>query len=618
MPLRRSSSFAPGVGRRRRAPGRRVAGLPPAPHLPSSWFPPSPTGASAGGGSVLEGDAGWSLAAALAARTGRGRVRVADLDATGAALNAYRREISVDGPPPHRPYAVYLADADGGYWLLGCDLDSGRGPVGEDLVELRSLLDRAGLPHLVCASGPGGGRHVWIGLAEAVPAPEVARLADALAARLPSLGTAPLRNPATGCLRPPGAPHRITGAASILTGDPAVLIAPRVGRIQLRRLLDLLGAAPAGDARPRTARGGAGGRAHLPGAPGRLPGEAQAALSEPLPADASAVLWRVLLGAVRARWRLEQLRKLLPTAPGLEHVRTERRGDRRVARPPGAQRALLRRQWQRALTHVQTAGPGADPTFSARCAPVVAAVAAGQARAFAARGRWARPGGPSDARVLAALALLTLQAVRPEVEADIRRPGELAGVCRETARRALGRLAAEGWIAQTAAAAGIHAARWRLNAPSAADCTPPAGTGVSQAVPRPHPTDPDPDPDPDPVRQRRAWLHALHRQLNQLAHDVWTPAGLGHHAARLHAALTDTGQSPQQLAEHTGDSASTVDHQLHRLHQAGLTHPDPRGWRRDPRTDAHRGDLADRLGVAGILTRRRRHAAEREAWAWWC
>src|SRR3954471_23931993 len=132
---------------------------------------PAATGASAAGGRVLEGDAGWSLAAALAARTGRGRVRVADLDATGAALNVYRREISVDGPPPHRPYAVYLADIDGGYRLLGLDLDSGRGPVGEDLAELHALLDRAGLPHLVCASGPGGGRHVWIGLAEAVPAP---------------------------------------------------------------------------------------------------------------------------------------------------------------------------------------------------------------------------------------------------------------------------------------------------------------------------------------------------------------------------------------------------------------------------------------------------------------
>src|SRR3954453_14867341 len=172
---------------------------------------------------------------ALAARTGRGRVRVADRDAAGAALNAYRREIPVDGPPPDRPYAVYLADPDGDYWLLGCDLDSGRGPVSEDLAELRALLDRAGLPHLLGASGPGGGRHVWIGLAEAVPAPLVAPLGDPLAARLPSLDTTPLRTPRTGCLRPPGAPHRLTGAASILAGDPAVLIAPPPARPQAHR-----------------------------------------------------------------------------------------------------------------------------------------------------------------------------------------------------------------------------------------------------------------------------------------------------------------------------------------------------------------------------------------------
>src|SRR3954449_3773752 len=232
------------------------------PAHPPFLVSPSPPCVSAGGGPVLDEAAGWALAGALAARTGRGRVRVADRDAAGAARNSYRRQSPLDGPPPGRPYAVYLADADGEYWLLGCDLDSGRGPVREDLTELRTLLDQAELPHLVCASGPGGGRHVWIGLAEAVPAPLVARLADALAARLPSLDTAPLRNPRTGCLRPPGAPHRLTGAASILAGDPAVLIAPRAGRIQLQRLLDLLGAAPAGDVRPRTPRSGAGGRAH--------------------------------------------------------------------------------------------------------------------------------------------------------------------------------------------------------------------------------------------------------------------------------------------------------------------------------------------------------------------
>src|SRR3954471_10385465 len=234
------------------------------PAHPPFLVSPSPPCASAGGGPVLDEAAGWALAGALATRTGRGRVRVADRDAAGAARNSYRREIPVTGPPPGRPYAVYLADADGDYRLLGCDLDSGRGPVREDLVELRALLDRAGLPARVGASGPGGGRHVWIELAEAVPAPLVARLADALAARLPSLDTAPLRNPRIGCLRPPGSPHRLTGAASILAGDPAVLIAPRAGRIQLQELLDLLGPPPAGGVRPGTRRRGARGRGHPP------------------------------------------------------------------------------------------------------------------------------------------------------------------------------------------------------------------------------------------------------------------------------------------------------------------------------------------------------------------
>src|SRR4051812_36158236 len=215
---------------------------------------------------------------------------------------------------------------------------------------MREVADGSGIgpcsPSPTCASGPGGGRHVWIGLVEAVPAPLVARLADALAARLPSLDTAPLRTPRTGCLRPPGAPHRLTGAASILAGDPAVLIAPRAGRLQVQRLLDLLGAAPAGGVRPGTRRrgaggrappprpgaprgggagrapppGGAGGGAPLPGRRGGRPADAQAALTQPLPAgaDASVVLWRVLRGAGRAGWRLAQLSEWLPDAPGLE------------------------------------------------------------------------------------------------------------------------------------------------------------------------------------------------------------------------------------------------------------------------------------------------------------
>src|SRR3954454_21937733 len=56
---------------------------------------PSPTCASVGGGPVLNEAAAW----ALAARTGRGRVRVADRDAAGAARNAHRQGVVRPLPP---------------------------------------------------------------------------------------------------------------------------------------------------------------------------------------------------------------------------------------------------------------------------------------------------------------------------------------------------------------------------------------------------------------------------------------------------------------------------------------------------------------------------------------
>src|SRR3954449_11340866 len=62
------------------------------PAHPPFLVSPSLTCARVGGGRVLDEAGAWALAAELAARTGRGRVRVADRDAAGAALNAYRRE----------------------------------------------------------------------------------------------------------------------------------------------------------------------------------------------------------------------------------------------------------------------------------------------------------------------------------------------------------------------------------------------------------------------------------------------------------------------------------------------------------------------------------------------
>ena len=94
------------------------------------------------------------------------------------------------------------------------------------------------------------------------------------------------------------------------------------------------------------------------------------------------MLATALCGAVRARWHLADVLALLPTAPGLDHARTERAGTGpRRRRHPAEQVAVLTRQWNRAVD-VVCANPravtdtaAADPTFLPRCAVVVAAVA---------------------------------------------------------------------------------------------------------------------------------------------------------------------------------------------------------------------------------------------------
>ena len=68
------------------------------------WGAGRPTGAAGLG--TAEG--AWALARVLSPRP---RVRIADLDEAGRAVNRYSGETVLDGPPPAgRPYAVYLTD----------------------------------------------------------------------------------------------------------------------------------------------------------------------------------------------------------------------------------------------------------------------------------------------------------------------------------------------------------------------------------------------------------------------------------------------------------------------------------------------------------------------------
>src|SRR5690606_28957116 len=136
--------------------------------------------------------------------------------------------------------------------------------------------------------------------------------------------------------------------------------------------------------------------------------------------DASAVLWRVLIGAAAARWRYTDVAAHLRTAPGFEYARTERvrKGSpQRRPRPdrgPPPTAAVLRAQWHRAWRHEPTTPRqiGDDPTFQPRAAAIPGHVDRVQPRATAAAGRWTRGGGPADRRGPDVLCLLALQAVR--------------------------------------------------------------------------------------------------------------------------------------------------------------------------------------------------------------
>ena len=592
----------------------------------------SPSAAKPGRPATTDAGDAWSLAQALSPHP---RVRVATVDDDGAITNLYRSTVPKTGPSPGpgRPYALHLADEAGRYRLLGFDLDVGKGPVAADVDRLRALLTRAGLAHVVCASGPGGGRHVWVALAQPVTATVVAGIARGLAAMLPSLDTAPLRNPRTGALRPPLAPHRLGGRSEVLDGRLSDLLRPVAGPAQVLTLVGLLEArtAAAQQAVEAVAAGrDADGHRYLPGSRRALSGRAHAALHDLLPAsaDASAVLATVLCGAVRARWHLAEVLALLPTAPGLDHARTERAGTGpRRRRRLAEQTAVLTRQWNRAVD-VVCANPrsvtdtaSADPTFLPRCAVVVAAVALVQGRADAAPGRWARPGGPADRRVLDVACELMLAAVACDIELDTRRLGLLSGIGRDTARVALHRLTADGWLTPTTPAAGVHGAHWALpgSVLAAVERTPPELSTTEARMGRSQGT---PSPLMDPSAARTAWRSHLKHRISAVLHDCLTAAGLGHHAARVYQLLTTTPLPVLDLVSNSGYSSGRLARLLDRLAEHRLARTDRTGrWRilgRSHTSGTRLDRAAHALGATDVLAERAdRYRIERQAWAWW-
>lgn len=560
--------------------------------------------------------AAWGLTGRISPRR---VVRAAAVDADGHPLNSYPLVHPVTGAPPWTPWAVHLADASGRYRLVCADLDAKPSPeaAAANADRLARLLAELGIPHLVCASGPTGGRHVWLGLRDTLDAEVVRALAHLLKAWLPTLDLAPLTNPTSGCVRPPGSPHRLGGCSRVITGSLAVLAEPTVTTDQVHALMTRLAEFVQSSTSTQTARrrpvAVVDGLPFLPGPKRALSAACRSLLDATPTGDLSAVLWRVLCGAAAARWRYADV-AALADAPGFEHVRSLRAGATRVPRPrrgPASAAAVLRRQWTRAVHAVAALAPGqqgVDATFEARAEVVTGIVRAVQRRADATPGRWGRSrAGLAQRRVLDALCLFHLQGVRAdEVEADIRRLGLTCGLDRETARRSLLALAADGWIARSREAAGRRGARWTID---------PAGSlhthlsvTLSQADPRPAGTGP---------ALRTALLGELTDRLRASVHDAFAhQGGLGLAAGSLYGRL----RVPLEVVECAhlqGWSIEQTSGVLDRLNAAGLIEASGRWWQRTG--PEHLEEVAAELGTDGVGQRRAdRYALERALWAWWC
>lgn len=602
--------------------------------------------------------ASWALTRAMSPRS---TVRVAQRDAYGQVVNEYDSTHRVLGRVPDSPWAVYLADSDGLFHLIGIDLDAKNGQQAElaaaEALSLSRHLGAVGIEHVVCESGQTGGRHLWVALAEPMPREEVLALRHAIKHVATRLDHSSLTNPATGCLRPPGAPHRDGSSSIPLKGDLNVLLNPTTRPSQVRELiarLELVASPPAaahGSRRSNTTvradelalrrrtRALASGRgkivgtmsAHpdlpvdelgMPYLPGvkrtKLPAGSHQALDRQLAQDEdmSAVFWTIVLGAARASWRYADLLDLVGTAPGLEHARTQRTKTpgqaTRVPRSAASRTYLLEWTWLKATTQVFTQGAltGADPEFEHRKERIHALVAATQQRATVSVGRWDphhHKSGPTDRRVLDALCLWTLQSVQPAIEADIRRLALTCGIGRETARQALLRLEAHGWIKRVKAAEGIHGAWWTID-PQDAIHRDPASTRSQGGEAAASGFD---------LLSLSELASLLKERLTLSAHDCFTPGALNHYLGNVFSHLSQRpGTTIEELGQDLGSTRAWVEAALDRLYEHGLCASNGTNWVATP--PAARDQVARLYGTSGVLAARKtRYWIERELWDWW-
>lgn len=552
-------------------------------------------------GRSMTAQLGWQITQIISPRH---TVRAIPREASGVLAQRYSETHGLDDGVPDVPWAVNLADDQGRFHLLAFDLDAHQidraAAAQKDAETLEKLLSDLRIRAVTTASsGRGeGGRHLWVALTEPVSAGVANALAQRLGALLPSLDKAPLCNPVTGCVRPPGAPHRDGGSSTLLRGRIEWLTQPRNTPEHIAALMDALDARieelPAVLASenailerlPKDDKG----NPYLAGERRNLSQATRTAMGAPLTAssDASAVLWRVMLGCAAARWRLAEV-LAHADAPGFEHARTQRatHGHARTRRPssgPDSFLAVMRRQWRRACAQVASNPRRADHSedWEQISATIAHAVATIQGAADASPGRWISGRGPAARRALDALCVWSLEGLTLTVDAAVRLLGETATLSHEGARTALKTLQEWGLISFTTESIGTRAASWTLVVPSSPI------SALPHAVPRGGHIDPAPTHH-SPWAALRATIRT---RLARLSHDVWTGRGVGIDAGNQLA-------NPRLRSDQAGG----------RLRRFGISGA----------TSARELDqVADELGVSGTVARRKSaHAIERLQYQWW-
>ena len=563
--------------------------------------------------------------------------RTVRVDPDGTHTYARTRGVA-DGEPQDMPYALHLTTAQHRYAHVVFDLDTSRdglAQVWRDADTLTGALAEAELGHVVSRSGPGGGIHIWVPVSEeeGLEPVDVATLARAVARHLPSLDTGALTNPSTGAVRPPGAPHRAGGRAELIhPGAPedalSVFDTPGNTRDRFQDLAEAFGAAADEDEPEDTGTGGVEARidreaVRLRGRRQMLPDMVRHLLDTAPEADTSAHLARILPRLALARWSLADVRALVaaePAAPGLEHLRTRRFDRGRRHRKDADRDAVLTRQWTKAVEFAAGASPAWDRTE--RDLTGLRTLAEQILDAVAEHQWWSSQAGQADARTLLAVLHVALRSGQEEVDVDVRRVALAAGLGKSTAARALTRLCSDGRLAQTAAAEGTHAARYRLACPTEWPGHNTHNQGGTQGIP------PRADPSQETsLPTREDLLHRVAQRLENASHDVWAehspthPRGLGRHVEATYAALTEQSThldavNLDALGDRTGYTVATTARHLRILTDHGLI--DPVTLRPTTPVETALDAAAEALGTTGTrAAREARYEAERQMWAAW-